>query len=58
MTSRASCIRPRAVDVEGDAGAVAGDRLDVGDRQVGAGQDDRVGGPARWPIGARSRCRG
>ena len=41
--------------VEGHAGAVAGDRLDVGDRQVGAGQDDRVG-PA-WGRSGRSRWR-
>ena len=41
MTSRDSCIRLAGVRRRAPPGAVAGDRLDVGDRQVGAGQDDR-----------------
>ena len=42
----ARLLHPLAgVDVEGGRRAVAGDRLDVGDGQVGAGQDDRR---ARW----------
>ena len=43
----ARLLHPLAgVDVERGVGAVAGDRLDVGDRQVGAGQDDRPDGPS------------
>ena len=39
----ARLLHPLAgVDVERGAGAVAGDGLDVGDGQVGAGQDDEV----------------
>ena len=43
----ARLLHPLArVGVELDRRAVAGDRLDVGDRQVGAGQDDGA-----WPRG-------
>ena len=40
MTSRASCMRLAGVLVERDRRAAAGHGLDVGDGQVGAGQDD------------------
>ena len=41
MTSRASCIRSRAWTSSATVAPRAGDRLDVGDGQVGAGEDDR-----------------
>ena len=42
MTSRASCMRSRAWTSRATRAPCAGHRLDVGDRQVGAGQDDEV----------------
>ena len=42
MTSRASCIRSRAWTSSATGGPAPGDRLDVGDREVRAGQDDAV----------------
>ncbi len=41
--------------VEDDGGAVAGDRLDVGDRQVGPRQDDRVGRDGALRVGHGSQ---
>ena len=48
----AGLLHPAAgIAVEDGGRAVTSDRLDVPDRQVGAGQDDRLGGPAGRPIG-------
>ena len=58
----ARLLHPLAgMDVEGGAGAVARDRLDVGDGQVGAGQHDEVaraadGGSLRDEVGVGHRC--
>ena len=50
MTSRASCIRSRACTSSAASAPGAGDRLDVGDGQVGAGQDDRRARPRRTTV--------
>ena len=49
MTSRASCIRSRAWTSRAARRAVTGDRLDVRDREVRAGQDDEVAPGAAIP---------